>query len=131
MVVFFSNITSNAFRVLINKNNDLTHRYTTEVIALILFWIIIVIDPTFALNMNTTEIIKVNYYAWINFIFPGLLILGCLVYNENIILYFFGLELYTRKEIMKRADNEMELALINSQLIIEEKTDDNDQIDIL
>lgn len=92
---FIATLSVNIFRVILNKNKGPTQRFTADLIAFALF-IIIDICPEFVLDYD-------QIFKWESIVIILILIIGCLIYNENVKLYFCSLALSTRAEIQKRA----------------------------
>lgn len=74
------------------------------------------------------EIQPTNSQRWYYQYLPSylLIFIGCLIYNEFIIVYVCGLNEYTKDEIMARSKREVES--LNSTLVIE-NLDEDDNID--
>ena len=121
-LLLFSSTFVNVFLMLIKKYLTPTHRSVADSFNAFFTW-----AYTFTYDQGWS-----NKWDSMNFldIFGYLLIIiGCLIYNEIIILHVLGLDRDTKKEIIERAieDNRISLKLVDPIEI----NDEEDNIDIL
>lgn len=73
----FSSFLMNILRIIINKKHGSTHRYTGDLLTVILFMTIDMMIKSFNSNM-------IQLFDWKNLTVVVLLIIACLIYNKNL-----------------------------------------------
>lgn len=117
----------NATRLMINKRNGPTHRYTGDLLSSALFMTIDIIITY--VNQNY------QLFDWKKVLIIVVLMIGCLIYNENIQFLFCNLAIYTRDEIAKRAEEDINIGMMefdNRESIVANisyESNDDDSID--
>lgn len=94
-IYIISTFINELFRILINKKHGPTHRYSADLFA---FAIYMIVDMIISYYNDYYQI-----FDWKRLIVIMVLILGCLIYNENIRINLCNLSYYTRAEIERRA----------------------------
>lgn len=91
----FATALMNALRVLINKNQGPTHRYSGDIISFAIFVLIDIIKQYVKKDRQI--------FNWKGFNTMIMLTIGCLIYNENIRIKVFNMAINTIHEIKQRA----------------------------
>ena len=105
LFVFFCSIAINCFTGIIIQDFNPTYLGIGDSLGLMLVWIgINIFYYKSGLSKSPSELFIVTLIGTIIF---GLVILSCLIFTELIILDCFGLKYYTKREIIRRAEDEI------------------------
>lgn len=104
-------IISNVLRLSINKQFGPTQRYTMDLIGLSMY--VVLSEIIFITSKYETP------FDWVNLLVIVILIIGCLIYNENIEIHVLGLATNVKAQIQKRAEEDSPIEL-NLLLLIED-----------
>lgn len=83
------------FRIYINKNISSSHRYLADSLTELYYYSLFLWIPAFHFPFKPLDVVNIV-----------VVLIGCLVYNETIILYFCGLEKNTKIEIQRRQEED-------------------------
>lgn len=120
-IYVISTIIVHCSRILINKTSGPTHRYSADLLA---FEMYMIYD-------SLNKVIKgfdIQLFEWDSYVLILILVIGCLIYNENIRINIGELSTNTRVEIEKRA--QIENQLIESSLQDLRIFDDENQAEL-
>lgn len=100
-------------RILINKKNGPTHRYSGDFVSFALFEYI---DYIRAWINSSPDSGFYSFYSWGNLIVQIFILFGILIYNENIIIHLCKLSANTNAIITERAQIDEQLCNITFQM---------------
>lgn len=95
----------NSFGVSVTKNASAAQRSTIDTSRTVLIWIFFLAVPVYGEHLEHFKVLQLFGFI--------LLVFGTLVYNEILVIPFFGFNLYTREALKKRKVDGSE----NSKLI--------------
>lgn len=110
-MIYALSIGVNLFVLLTNKFFSPTHRFVFDTVSSILQ---IVIGAMKAMFIGGTVVSEITLFWKItNIVTYGVIFIGCLIYNEIIVLNFCGIGDFTKNQIIERSIEEQDEAMAN------------------